>query len=125
MAKPDNQIEVARYTVDILQELEKIATSAGLVQQATLLRMARAEAELIVHRTTNREPPVRRRFLPSGQMLAANRFAEAVLPLIRPLVVEGMSLRKIAEALNARGVPTPRGGKWTATQVVRVLRRAG
>ena len=31
-----------------------------------------------------------------------------------------LSARKAAEALNARGIPTPEGGKWYATQVIRV-----
>jgi hypothetical protein len=31
---------------------------------------------------------------------------------------------KIAEALNARGINTPRGGKWHATSVRNVMARA-
>ncbi|MGO9398666.1 MAG: recombinase family protein [Xanthobacteraceae bacterium] len=34
-----------------------------------------------------------------------------------------LSARKMAEVLNARGVPTPEGGKWYATQVIRVRKR--
>jgi hypothetical protein len=34
-----------------------------------------------------------------------------------------LSARKTAEMLNARGVPTPEGGKWYATQVIRVRKR--
>ena len=34
-----------------------------------------------------------------------------------------LSARKAAEVLNARGVPTPEGGKWYATQVIRVRKR--
>jgi DNA invertase Pin-like site-specific DNA recombinase len=34
-----------------------------------------------------------------------------------------LSARKAAEELNARGVPTPEGGKWYATQVIRVRKR--
>lgn len=33
------------------------------------------------------------------------------------------SLREIASALNARGIPTARGGSWSAVQVSRVLAR--
>lgn len=32
------------------------------------------------------------------------------------------SLRDLAAGLNTRGIPTPRGGNWTAVQVSRVLR---
>lgn len=35
-----------------------------------------------------------------------------------------VSLREIAAALNARGIPTARGGQWSAVQVQRVLARA-
>jgi DNA invertase Pin-like site-specific DNA recombinase len=35
----------------------------------------------------------------------------------------GLSARKAAEALNARGVATPEGGQWFATQVIRVRKR--
>jgi DNA invertase Pin-like site-specific DNA recombinase len=34
-----------------------------------------------------------------------------------------LSARKAAETLNARGIPTPEGSKWYATQVIRVRKR--
>ena len=37
--------------------------------------------------------------------------------------LSGLSARKAAEELNARGVPTSAGGKWYATQVIRVRER--
>jgi DNA invertase Pin-like site-specific DNA recombinase len=37
--------------------------------------------------------------------------------------LSGLSARKAAEKLNADGVPTPAGGKWHATQVIRVRER--
>jgi Recombinase len=41
-----------------------------------------------------------------------------VLPLIRELQAAGArSLAEIAAALNARGVPTPRGASWARTTV--------
>ena len=54
---------------------------------------------------------------------AAERFAANILPLIRPLRTGGKSLREIAKALDARGVPTARGGKWAATQIADILKR--
>jgi DNA invertase Pin-like site-specific DNA recombinase len=54
---------------------------------------------------------------------AANRFASNILPLIQPLRAQGKSLREIAKTLNARGVPTARGGKWAATQIADILKR--
>lgn len=56
----------------------------------------------------------------------ADHRAHAVLPVIEELRAEGVtSLHQIAAGLNVRGVPTPRGGSWTATAVRRALARAG
>ncbi len=57
------------------------------------------------------------------QASAARRAADGqrwrtdVAPVLRPLVAEGLSLRRIADSLNERGLPARRGGKWTAAQV--------
>ena len=45
--------------------------------------------------------------------------------LLLPLKAAGKSLREIAGALNASGVNTPRGGQWSASQVMRTLERLG
>jgi DNA invertase Pin-like site-specific DNA recombinase len=56
---------------------------------------------------------------------AADRFAANVLPVILQVKASGAtSLRAVAAALTARGVPTARGGDWNAAQVANVLRRA-
>jgi hypothetical protein len=56
---------------------------------------------------------------------AARRSAENAVPVIRQVQESGVtSLRGIAAALNARGVRTARGGRWAATQVGAVLKRA-
>jgi DNA invertase Pin-like site-specific DNA recombinase len=55
----------------------------------------------------------------------ADRLAANVVPIIREMQRAGMNtLRDIAAALNARGVPTARGGQWHATTVRNVLARA-
>src|SRR5262249_54026180 len=55
----------------------------------------------------------------------ANRAAGNVLPIIAEIRKSGATtLRAIAGALNARGVPTPRGGRWHAMSVRNVLARA-
>jgi DNA invertase Pin-like site-specific DNA recombinase len=54
----------------------------------------------------------------------ADRAALNVLPIIAEIRKSGATtLRAIAEALNARGVSTPRGGRWHATSVRNVLAR--
>jgi DNA invertase Pin-like site-specific DNA recombinase len=55
----------------------------------------------------------------------ADRNAANVLPIIRQIQRSGArSLHQIAAALNARGITTPRGGKWYAKSVANVLARA-
>lgn len=54
----------------------------------------------------------------------AARFAADVLPDFKAARKEGAkSLTAMADALNARKIPAPRGGKWSAVQVKRVLMR--
>ena len=55
----------------------------------------------------------------------ADNHAANVLPIIREAQKAGATtLREIAAALNARGVPTARGGQWHATSVKNMLERA-
>jgi DNA invertase Pin-like site-specific DNA recombinase len=46
---------------------------------------------------------------------------------LRPILIElsGKSTRAIAAELTARGIPTPRGGRWQAQSVANVLRHLG
>jgi DNA invertase Pin-like site-specific DNA recombinase len=54
----------------------------------------------------------------------ADQHASNVLPIIREIQKSGVtSLRDIAQALNARGIQTARGGQWHATTVKNVLDR--
>jgi HNH endonuclease len=49
-----------------------------------------------------------------------------VLPVIRELEARGpLTLPELAEALNARGVKTPRGGQWYPASVARLFARHG
>jgi hypothetical protein len=58
---------------------------------------------------------------PEVQRKAALQRAEDVAPIIAQLRAEGAkSLRQVAEGLNARGVPAPKGGRWSVVQVIRV-----
>ena len=55
----------------------------------------------------------------------ADRFAADVLPIIEDIWAGGVtSLNGVAEELNRRGVGTPRGGRWKAMTVRRVVERA-
>jgi len=54
---------------------------------------------------------------------AAAKRRDDLLPVIADLKAKGAaSLRALADGLNAAGLTTARGGSWSATQVMRVLR---
>jgi DNA invertase Pin-like site-specific DNA recombinase len=56
----------------------------------------------------------------------ADAFAANVRPIIKEIQASGVSsLRGVARALTARGVPTARGGSWSDVMVAAVLRRQG
>lgn len=56
---------------------------------------------------------------------AAAKYRADVLPVIEEKRRRGaVTLRAIAEALNADGTPAPRGGQWSAVQVSRILSAA-
>lgn len=59
------------------------------------------------------------------RMTEAQEWAEAHGPAIMRMSKNGMNTNQIAITLNEQGLPTRRGGKWTATSVKRVLARCG
>ena len=48
---------------------------------------------------------------------AADAAADRVASIVLPMRESGASYQKIADALNAANVPTPRGKKWAAMSV--------
>jgi hypothetical protein len=58
--------------------------------------------------------------------VASERAVSNIVPIIAEIRAGGAtSLRDIAMGLNQRGIPTARGGTWSAKQVARVLARSG
>lgn len=56
---------------------------------------------------------------------SANKRSKDIAETIEDIRKEGAtSFRQVAAKLNQRMIPTPRGGKWSAVQVTRVLNRA-
>ncbi|MDA8637978.1 recombinase family protein [Rhodospirillales bacterium] len=54
----------------------------------------------------------------------AAQFADNVLPIVREIEATGANtLQAIANALNARGIHTARGGKWYPTTVKNLKQR--
>jgi Recombinase/HNH endonuclease len=69
-----------------------------------------------------------RRIKPGGlnpKGVAAREEAKARAEALRPVLAElaGKSANAIAAELSARGIATPKGGRWHAGTVIRVLRR--
>jgi len=54
----------------------------------------------------------------------ASAFAASVAPIARELHEGGSSLRQVAAELTRRGIRTSRGGQWTPTAVITVLKRS-
>ena len=55
----------------------------------------------------------------------AKQFADNVLPIVREIEATGANtLQAVANALNARGIRTARGGKWYPTTVKNLRQRA-
>ena len=52
--------------------------------------------------------------------LVKNEEEQAIISEIKSLKNKGLSLRKIAEVLNAKGITTKNGKTWTATQIQRI-----
>ena len=60
----------------------------------------------------------------AAQRKAADAFAANVLPVVRQIQTAGATThRAIAEALNARGIRTARGGQWHVSTVQNLLAR--
>ena len=59
------------------------------------------------------------------QVIEADRFAARILPIIEGIKRSGAtSLSAIADALNARGVRSARGGHWHISSIQNLLARA-
>ncbi len=55
---------------------------------------------------------------------AADAVARSLRPVIKEIAAEGITtIRGVAEALNRRNTPTPRGGRWHPTSVARLFAR--
>jgi DNA invertase Pin-like site-specific DNA recombinase len=92
------------------------STGAGRLAAETLSAVGSLERERIASRTREALEAARSRGEPSGRPAVAD--IPALKDRIRSMRDEGMSLRAIADVLNAEGVPTVRGGaKWRPSSI--------
>jgi len=111
----------------MLQQMAAVAElEAGMISARTKAALQAAKARgksLGGNRGTTLSEDARK----AGQqkrMAKAQDRARDLLPVIKGLRAEGVaSLGGLAAALNARGIPTARGGAWSAVQVQRLLVR--
>jgi DNA invertase Pin-like site-specific DNA recombinase len=95
----------------------------ALISQRTKAALAAAKAR--GQSLGNPRLPEARAIAHAASRAGADAHADTVMPVIREAQAAGAkSLREIAAALNARGIATARAGKWEATTVRNVLRRA-
>jgi DNA invertase Pin-like site-specific DNA recombinase len=113
-----------RLTVHILAAVAE--HEAKMISERTKVALAAAKGrgvKLGGYRGTTMTKAMRRAAAEAVAKRVDARAAD-LAPTIAELQTAGAtSLRAIAAGLNQRGIPTARGGQWTAVQVRRVLNR--
>jgi DNA invertase Pin-like site-specific DNA recombinase len=103
---------VAEHEAEMISTRTKVALAAAK-RKGVVLGGDRGNTHLIYRKGARQSAKVR-----SEQ---AQRRTTDLIPVIEALKAEGaVSLRDIADGLNQRGIPTARGGEWSATQVMRL-----
>lgn len=103
---------------------------AALSEKERLLISQRTKAALVVLKANGAELGNRTN-LDEARLLSnatnreeAAKFADNILPFIKQLRDNGETLPQIAKRLNDTGAKTRRGGKWYASTVSNILKRA-
>jgi DNA invertase Pin-like site-specific DNA recombinase len=100
-----------------------LSTSSGRLNANIMASVAEWEGDIIGERTKAALAVLRARGVQLGR---PDRVAGEVVAQVLAMRSDGMSLRAIADALNAAEVPTSQGGRrWYASSVSAVLRRRG
>jgi DNA invertase Pin-like site-specific DNA recombinase len=110
-----------KLTIHILAAVAQHEREIISARTSAALKAAKARGK----RLGNPKLSEARRHATAARKESADRFSTNVLPVIREIQRSGIkSLRGIARALAARGIPTARGGAWTPVQVSAILQRA-
>ena len=110
-----------RLTIHILAAVAQHEREIISARTSAALKAAKARGK----RLGNPKLPEARRHAAAARKESAARYSTNVMPVIREIQGSGIkSLRGIARALAARGIPTARGGAWTPAQVSAILQRA-
>jgi DNA invertase Pin-like site-specific DNA recombinase len=116
-----------RLTIHILAAVAE--HEAAMISARTKAALGAAKARGVVlggnRGNIAREASRGARASASARNAVATKRAADLLPAIRFAQSKGAtSLREIAAVLNEGGIPTARGGEWSAVQVQRILARA-
>lgn len=150
VAKLDRLARNVRFFLELMDshgvtvvfcDVPETAGPMGRFMLTTLAAVAELEAGMISERTKAALAAAKARGTRLGNPLIhadAKGFAEAREAVFRAKYLDGIDLaaeirtvreagakgyREIADALNAKGVPTPRGGRWYPSSVHRQVRR--
>jgi DNA invertase Pin-like site-specific DNA recombinase len=112
----------------LLQQMAAVAElEAGMISARTKAALAAAKrrgVKLGGDRGARLTAKARAAGRAAVQVRARNRALD-LAPTIQELQAAGCaSLRALAAGLEERGIPAPRGGKWSAVQVARLLEAA-
>lgn len=114
---------------EIMQSTLMLGIMASLAQQERELISERTRAALAAKKAqgfklgrpkgSNMDEAVKASL--AKRMQSAREWAQKHIGAIQIMLDSGMSLNRIAAALNAQGISTRRGGAWSATTVKRVI----
>lgn len=110
-----------KLTVHIIAAVAEYEREA--ISQRTRASLMAARARGV--RLGNPSAAKQAKFAAEKTVIKANDFAAKLMPVINALRAQGMTqLSRLAAALEDQGVPTQRGGKWSAAGVRNIMRRA-
>jgi DNA invertase Pin-like site-specific DNA recombinase len=111
-------------TVHIMASMAEYEAKAISARTKAALAAAKARGTVLggLRWDINRVGPKGREAALQTRQENAAKYRADVLPVIEEKRQQGaVTLRQIADALNADGTPAPRGGQWSAVQVQRIL----
>jgi DNA invertase Pin-like site-specific DNA recombinase len=110
-----------KLTIHILAAVAQHEREIISARTSAALKAAKARGK----RLGNPRLSEARRLAALAKKESADRYSANLLPVIRDIQRSGIkSLRGVARALAARGIPTARGGAWTPVQVSSILQRS-
>jgi DNA invertase Pin-like site-specific DNA recombinase len=113
--------EANRLTIHIIAAMAEHERS--MISERTKAALAAAKARGV--RLGGTKLAEARKLATVAIKAGADRYAANVIPIIREIQRAGAKTREdIADALNARGMATARGGRWYGSSVRNILARA-